>query len=161
MYVQRHHLPPTTTDDRHSSIASALLISCAILCRCLLLPLSPPLPLIRRRRRRRWPLAAAASALYVMCVIACWSLSWYCSCVDVKIRKVAGATKFKLRLSRYLYTLKVADQQKADKISQSFPPGTLTSSSHSHIHIFLYVYNSISRSHLLQLSTNMMIEYKA
>ncbi len=32
-------------------------------------------------------------------------------------------TKFKLRLSKYLYTLKVTDASKADKISQSFPPG--------------------------------------
>jgi len=41
----------------------------------------------------------------------------------VKVKKVGGATKFKLRLSKYLYTLKVADQAKADKILQSFPPG--------------------------------------
>ena len=42
---------------------------------------------------------------------------------DVKIKKGAELTKFKLRLSRYLYTLKVTDQAKADKIAQSFPPG--------------------------------------
>jgi large subunit ribosomal protein L38e len=43
----------------------------------------------------------------------------------VKIKKdpKKKLTKFKLRLSRYLYTLKVTDQQKADKIAQSFPPG--------------------------------------
>jgi len=41
----------------------------------------------------------------------------------VKIKKDKSFTKFKLRLSRYLYTLKVTDQAKADKISQSFPPG--------------------------------------
>eukprot|EP00310_Coccolithus_braarudii_P022106 CAMPEP_0183356392 /NCGR_PEP_ID=MMETSP0164_2-20130417/44228_1 /TAXON_ID=221442 /ORGANISM="Coccolithus pelagicus ssp braarudi, Strain PLY182g" /LENGTH=70 /DNA_ID=CAMNT_0025529797 /DNA_START=56 /DNA_END=268 /DNA_ORIENTATION=+ len=41
----------------------------------------------------------------------------------VKIKKNKGVTKFKLRLSKYLYTLKVADAQKAEKISQSFPPG--------------------------------------
>lgn len=41
----------------------------------------------------------------------------------VKVKKTAEYTKFKLRLSKYLYTLKVVDQQKADKINQSFPPG--------------------------------------
>jgi len=41
----------------------------------------------------------------------------------VKIKKDKTFTKFKLRMSRYLYTLKVTDQQKADKIAQSFPPG--------------------------------------
>jgi large subunit ribosomal protein L38e len=41
----------------------------------------------------------------------------------VKIKKLGGVVKFKLRLSKYLYTLKVADLQKAEKISQSFPPG--------------------------------------
>ena len=44
-------------------------------------------------------------------------------CADVKVKKGAELTKFKLRLSRYLYTLKVTDQAKADKIAQSFPPG--------------------------------------
>lgn len=41
----------------------------------------------------------------------------------VKIKKTLTATKFKLRLSKYLYTLSVQDQSKADKIAQSFPPG--------------------------------------
>jgi len=41
----------------------------------------------------------------------------------VKIKKAEGVTKFKLRLSRYLYTLRVSDTAKAEKISQSFPPG--------------------------------------
>ena len=44
-------------------------------------------------------------------------------CSDVKVKKGAELTKFKLRLSRYLYTLKVADAAKAEKIAQSFPPG--------------------------------------
>lgn len=44
----------------------------------------------------------------------------------VKIKKSRGIVKFKLRLSKYLYTLKVSDMQKADKISQSFPPGAYT-----------------------------------
>ena len=41
----------------------------------------------------------------------------------VKIKKSDKVVKFKLRLSKYLYTLKVTDMQKAEKISQSFPPG--------------------------------------
>ncbi|PCH41920.1 ribosomal protein L38e [Wolfiporia cocos MD-104 SS10] len=40
--------------------------------------------------------------------------------------RVAGGktrTKFKLRCSRYLYTLSVDDKEKADKLQQSLPPG--------------------------------------
>jgi large subunit ribosomal protein L38e len=32
-------------------------------------------------------------------------------------------TKFKVRCSRYLYTLCVNDTEKADKLRQSLPPG--------------------------------------
>ena len=42
---------------------------------------------------------------------------------SVKIKKTAGATKFKIRCSRYLYTLRVEDAEKADKLTQSLPPG--------------------------------------
>ena len=41
----------------------------------------------------------------------------------VKIKKTGGSTKFKVRCSRYLYTLVVADHDKADKLKQSLPPG--------------------------------------
>ncbi|KAF7419345.1 hypothetical protein PC9H_001932 [Pleurotus ostreatus] len=40
--------------------------------------------------------------------------------------KIAGGkvqTKFKVRCSRYLYTLSVDDPEKADKLAQSLPPG--------------------------------------
>jgi large subunit ribosomal protein L38e len=40
-----------------------------------------------------------------------------------KDRQGQAYTKFKLRLSKYLYTLKVTDPAKATKISESFPPG--------------------------------------
>lgn len=43
---------------------------------------------------------------------------------SVKIKKTSGATKFKVRCSRYLYTLCVTDSDKADKLKQSLPPGT-------------------------------------
>ena len=42
---------------------------------------------------------------------------------SVKIKKTAGATKFKIRCSRYLYTLRVEDAEKADKLTQRLPPG--------------------------------------
>lgn len=46
---------------------------------------------------------------------------------SVKIKKTSGksgdVTKFKVRCSRYLYTLCVTDADKADKLKQSLPPG--------------------------------------
>lgn len=43
---------------------------------------------------------------------------------SVKIKKTrAGVTKFKVRRSKYLYTLCVQDAEKADKLKQSLPPG--------------------------------------
>lgn len=34
-------------------------------------------------------------------------------------------TKFKIRCSRYLYTLLIDDPEKAEKLKQSLPPGVL------------------------------------
>lgn len=42
---------------------------------------------------------------------------------SVKIKKTKASTKFKVRCSRYLYTLCVADSDKAEKLKQSLPPG--------------------------------------
>ncbi|EEH54431.1 uncharacterized protein MICPUCDRAFT_51368 [Micromonas pusilla CCMP1545] len=42
---------------------------------------------------------------------------------SVKIKKTGGKTKFKVRCSKYLYTLVVSDGDKADKLKQSLPPG--------------------------------------
>eukprot|EP00516_Mucochytrium_quahogii_P010169 CAMPEP_0203771168 /NCGR_PEP_ID=MMETSP0099_2-20121227/3250_1 /ASSEMBLY_ACC=CAM_ASM_000209 /TAXON_ID=96639 /ORGANISM=" , Strain NY0313808BC1" /LENGTH=71 /DNA_ID=CAMNT_0050668453 /DNA_START=46 /DNA_END=261 /DNA_ORIENTATION=- len=42
---------------------------------------------------------------------------------SVKIKKTTEVTKFKIRCSRYLYTLCVTDSEKADKLTQSLPPG--------------------------------------
>ncbi|KAJ1473236.1 ribosomal L38e protein family-domain-containing protein [Baffinella frigidus] len=42
---------------------------------------------------------------------------------SVKIKKASGVTKFKVRCSKYLYTLCVTDSEKADKLRQSLPPG--------------------------------------
>lgn len=41
----------------------------------------------------------------------------------IKVKKSNDATKFKIRCSRYLYTLRVADKQKAEKLISSLPPG--------------------------------------
>lgn len=41
----------------------------------------------------------------------------------MKIKKSSGVTKFKVRCSKYLYTLTVADTDKAEKLKQSLPPG--------------------------------------
>ena len=44
---------------------------------------------------------------------------------SVKIKKSGDITKFKVRCSRYLYTLCVTDSDKADKLKLSLPPGQL------------------------------------
>ena len=45
------------------------------------------------------------------------------SSLAVKIMKSKDKVKFKVRCSRYLYTLVVTDKEKADKLKQSLPPG--------------------------------------
>lgn len=57
-------------------------------------------------------------------------LSLYPS-TEARIKKVAAKTptgkaqtKFKVRCSRYLYTLSLDDPDKAEKLKQSLPPGT-------------------------------------
>lgn len=42
---------------------------------------------------------------------------------SVKIKKSKNVVKFKVRCSKYLYTLCVTDLEKADKLKQSLPPG--------------------------------------
>ncbi|KAJ1555327.1 60S ribosomal protein L38 [Cladochytrium tenue] len=42
---------------------------------------------------------------------------------QVRIKKNGSQFKFKVRCSRYLYTLVVADADKAKKLRQSLPPG--------------------------------------
>ncbi|KAJ2651310.1 60S ribosomal protein L38 [Coemansia sp. RSA 1250] len=41
----------------------------------------------------------------------------------VRVKKNGNIVKFKVRCSRYLYTLAVADKAKASKLRQSLPPG--------------------------------------
>ena len=45
--------------------------------------------------------------------------------VRIKKNSTKGITKFKVRCSKYLYTLSVQDSDKADKLKQSLPPGEL------------------------------------
>lgn len=60
---------------------------------------------------------------------ACPSLSLLS---EARIKKIPSKvpngktrTKFKVRCSRYLYTLAVDDPEKAEKLKQSLPPGAL------------------------------------
>merc|ERR1719277_122686 len=41
---------------------------------------------------------------------------------NVKIKKTGSMTKFKVRCSRFLYTLRMPDKAKAEKLKQSLPP---------------------------------------
>lgn len=46
-----------------------------------------------------------------------------CCPTAVKIKKNKDNVKFKVRCSRYLYTLVITDKEKAEKLKQSLPPG--------------------------------------
>ncbi|XP_011857580.1 PREDICTED: 60S ribosomal protein L38 [Mandrillus leucophaeus] len=50
-----------------------------------------------------------------------WALESFIS--SVKIKKNKDNVKFKVRCSRYLYTLVITDKEKAEKLKQSLPPG--------------------------------------
>ena len=41
----------------------------------------------------------------------------------MRIKKNTENTKFKVRCSRFLYTLVITDKEKAEKLKQSLPPG--------------------------------------
>ncbi|TPX43518.1 hypothetical protein SeMB42_g01286 [Synchytrium endobioticum] len=42
---------------------------------------------------------------------------------SIKIKKNGSQSKFKVRCSRYLYTLVIGEPEKAEKLKQSLPPG--------------------------------------
>ena len=46
-----------------------------------------------------------------------------CLISAVRIKKNPYNTKFKVRCTRYLYTLVINDKEKAEKLKQSLPPG--------------------------------------
>jgi len=43
--------------------------------------------------------------------------------IPSKVPNGKTRTKFKIRCSRYLYTLQIDDPEKAEKLKQSLPPG--------------------------------------
>ena len=45
------------------------------------------------------------------------------SAVKIMKSKKKDSVKFKVRCSKYLYTLVVQDKEKAEKLKQSLPPG--------------------------------------
>ncbi|RUP48711.1 ribosomal L38e protein family-domain-containing protein [Jimgerdemannia flammicorona] len=47
--------------------------------------------------------------------------------ITARIKKNAKEVKFKVRCSRYLYTLVIKDAEKAEKLKQSLPPGRFIS----------------------------------
>ncbi|KAJ2904034.1 hypothetical protein MKZ38_008966 [Zalerion maritima] len=47
------------------------------------------------------------------------------SSARIKKSTKANSTKFKVRCQRHLYTLKLKDSDKADKLKQSMPPGMI------------------------------------
>jgi large subunit ribosomal protein L38e len=57
------------------------------------------------------------------CQASRFALSSLPLCAAVKIKKSNNVVKFKVRCSKYLYTLCVKDLEKADKLKQSLPPG--------------------------------------
>lgn len=68
---------------------------------------------------------ASALATLQKCLLVLMDISLN-SCVvptAVKIKKNKDNVKFKVRCSRYLYTLVITDKEKAEKLKQSLPPG--------------------------------------
>ena len=57
---------------------------------------------------------------------------------SVRIKKNGNQTKFKVRCTRFLYTLCVEDNDKADKLKQSLPPGATPARLNSLSHSSLY-----------------------
>lgn len=55
----------------------------------------------------------------------------------VKIKKNPENVKFKVRCSRFLYTLVITDKEKAEKLKQSLPPGMALSVHVVHQHLKL------------------------
>ena len=58
--------------------------------------------------------------------------SWISIPVAVKIKKNEDNVKFKVRCSKYLYTLVIKDREKAEKLKQSLPPGMCCHHCHMH-----------------------------
>ncbi|CAG7908507.1 unnamed protein product, partial [Brassica rapa] len=67
---------------------------------------------------------------------------------SVKIKRSKDIVKFKVRCSKYLYTLCVFDQEKADKLKQSLPPGSLIIFIKTHRSRLLELCHTLNHLHL-------------
>jgi len=67
--------------------------------------------------------AYLASALDIEKCVLIDDFSMFMFSTAVKIKKNKDNVKFKVRCSRYLYTLVITDKEKAEKLKQSLPPG--------------------------------------
>lgn len=54
-----------------------------------------------------------------------FKINVYIVLLAVKIKKNIENVKFKVRCSRFLYTLVITDKEKAEKLKQSLPPGKI------------------------------------
>jgi large subunit ribosomal protein L38e len=53
-------------------------------------------------------------------------LTFHATAARIKKNKVTNQTKFKVRCQKYLYTLVLKDSDKAEKLKQSLPPGSIS-----------------------------------
>ena len=77
----------------------------------------------------------------------------------VSIKKNKANTKFKLRCSRYLYTFVIEDNEKAEKLRHSLPPGKMPSRILSKFIINLSAFLNALRCSLLSC-VKMILENK-
>src|SRR3954451_23625217 len=67
----------------------------------------------------------AATSCPGLCLGLAEAYFWCYIYSAVRIKKKGGVSKFKVRCSRFLYTLVIKDTEKAEKLRQSLPPGVL------------------------------------
>ena len=70
-----------------------------------------------------WIYETVASAPTTLTTYWLMNIEYVLIIAAVKIKKNKDNVKFKVRCSRYLYTLVINDTEKADKLRQSLPPG--------------------------------------
>ncbi|KAK3003866.1 hypothetical protein RJ639_019589 [Escallonia herrerae] len=73
---------------------------------------------------------------------------------SVKIKRSKDVVKFKVRCSKYLYTLCVFDSEKADKLKQSLPPGLTVQDLTTTFLAMVYARDPDSNSEILGVETN-------
>lgn len=67
----------------------------------------------------------------------------FCLVSAVKIKKNPENTKFKVRCSRFLYTLVIRDKEKAEKLKQSLPPGSVTRYHYHTVKLCVWMNNNV------------------